>query len=170
MLWTRLVRLIERHSETLARGLTEQIRKSERTSDFRKIPVKELQLAAADLYLHLGEWLMQKTDSDVAGRFQAIAARRASQGIGLHQFVWAMILTRDHLHRFLRQEGFADNLIELHGEIELHRLLTQFFDRAIYYAIQGYEKAEHNPLDENLKRAQEWAVSVGLMSERHPTS
>jgi hypothetical protein len=47
MLGMRLVRLIERHSEALSREWTEQIRSSERTSDFRRIPSKELQLAAA---------------------------------------------------------------------------------------------------------------------------
>jgi hypothetical protein len=38
MLALRLVRLIERHSEELARGLTQKIWESERTCDFRKIP------------------------------------------------------------------------------------------------------------------------------------
>jgi hypothetical protein len=173
MLWTRFVSLIEKHSETLSLSLAEQISRSERTSDFRKIPPKELQLAATDVYRNLGEWLLQKTDSDIAQRFRAIAARRASEGISLHQFVWALMLTRDHLHQFLRQEGFADNLIALHGEIELHRLLTQFFDHAIYYAIQGYETAAQTAaqtaVDSNLRRAQQWAVSVGLISARHST-
>jgi hypothetical protein len=38
MLALRLVCLIERHCEELARGLTEKIRESERTCDFRKVP------------------------------------------------------------------------------------------------------------------------------------
>jgi hypothetical protein len=46
MLGMRLVRLIERPSEALSRELTEHIRSAERTSDFRRIPSKELQLAA----------------------------------------------------------------------------------------------------------------------------
>ena len=50
MLGMRFVRLIERHSEALSRELTEQIRSSQRTSDFRRIPSKELQLAAAEVY------------------------------------------------------------------------------------------------------------------------
>ena len=40
MVGLKLARLIERNSETLARGLTEHIRKSECTSDFRKIPLR----------------------------------------------------------------------------------------------------------------------------------
>ena len=59
MVGLNLARLIERHAERLARGVTEQIRMSERTSDFRKIPAQDLQLAAVDVYRNLGEWLLQ---------------------------------------------------------------------------------------------------------------
>jgi hypothetical protein len=55
MVGMKLVRLTERQSERLALGLAEQIRKSERTSDFRKIPAQDLQLAAAEVYRNLGE-------------------------------------------------------------------------------------------------------------------
>jgi hypothetical protein len=41
MLAMRLVKLIEAHSGELCRDLTEQIVKSERTSDFRRIPAKD---------------------------------------------------------------------------------------------------------------------------------
>lgn len=167
MLGIRLVRMIEAHSEALARGLSEQIRKSDRTSDFRKIDSKDLQLAAVEVYRNLGEWLLQKTESDIETRFRAIAARRAAEQIGLHQFVWAITLTRDHLWRFLRQQGFADTIVELHGEIELQQMLNQFFDRAIYHAIIGYHDAENQIRSRgNLARAQEFAISIGLMSPR----
>jgi hypothetical protein len=166
MLGIKLVRLIEAHSEALSRGLMEQIRNSERTSDFRKIPPKELRLAAAEVYRNLGEWLLQKTESDIAGRFRAIAERRVQEGIGLHQAVWALMLTRDHLLRFLRREAFADNIVELHGELELQQMLNQFFDRAVYYVILGYEEARQQSGPKgDLRRVRELAVSIGLMSE-----
>lgn len=165
MLGIKLVRLIEAHSESLSRGLMEQIRKSERTSDFHKIPPKELRLAAAEVYRNLGEWLLEKTESDIASRFRAIAARRVAEGIGLHQVVWALVLTRDHLLHFLRREAFADNIVALHGELELHQMLNQFFDRAVYYVILGYEEArQQSGCQGDLSRVKELAVSIGLMS------
>jgi hypothetical protein len=172
LLGMKLVRLIERHSEALSRGLTEQIRKAERTSDFRKIPLEDLQLAATEVYRNLGEWLLQKTESDIETRFKAIAARRASEGISIHQFVWALMLTRDHLWHFLRREAFADSIVELHGEMELQQLLNQFFDRAIYYAIQGHDEAgqQQSSLKGDLKRAKDLAMAIGLMSEPSTTS
>jgi hypothetical protein len=141
MVALRLVRLIEKHSEELVQGLAEQIRASERTSDFRKIPPAELELAAAEVYRNLGEWLLQKTEDDIESRFRAIAARRADEGVGLYQFVWALIISRDHLWHFLQREAFACNVVELYGELELYQMLTQFFDRAVYYGILAYDKA-----------------------------
>lgn len=166
MLATRLVRLIEAHSEALARGLTEQIRSSERTVEFRKIPARDLRLAATEVYRNLGEWLLSKTDTDIARRFKAVAAQRVEQGVPLHQFVWALMLTRDHLWHFLRQEAFADNIVELHAELELHQLLSQFFDRAIYYAMIGYEEVgQALEAKGDLERARDLVVSIGLMSQ-----
>ncbi|HKV78106.1 MAG TPA: hypothetical protein VJP02_08215 [Candidatus Sulfotelmatobacter sp.] len=166
MVGLKLVRLIERHSETLARGLAEQIRASERTSDFHKIPAEDLQLAAVEVYRNLGEWLLQKTESDIERRFRATAARRAADGICLHQFVWALTLTRDHLWHFLEREAFADNIVQLHGELELHRMLNQFFDRAVYYGIQGYGDAsrQDRPKSSASLSLEGLAASIGLIS------
>ena len=141
MLGIRLVRLIEAHSDALSQGVVDVIRASERTSDFRAISRDDLQRRVCEVYRNLGDWLLQKTESEIAGRFKAVATRRAAEGIRLPQFVWALTLTRDHLLHFLRHEAFADNVVALYGELELHQLLDQFFDRAVYHSILGYEEA-----------------------------
>jgi len=171
MLGMKLVRLIERHSETLARELVDEIQNSERTSDFRNLPPEDLRRAAAELYHNLGEWLLQKTERDIASRFKASAAHRAAEGIRLHQFLWALMLTRDHLRYFLRREAFADTIVQLHGELELNELLNQFFDRALYYSVLGYEQASQatTPKGE-LRRIQDLATAIGLMAERNQSS
>ena len=167
MLGIRLVRLIEGHSEALSQGLAEQIRKSERTADFHKIPSKDLRLAATEVCRNLGEWLLQKTESDIESRFKAIAARRAAEGISLHQLAWALMLTRDHLWYFLRQQALPDNIVALHGELELELLINQFFDRAIFYAILGYNEAVRQSAPKGeLARARDLAISIGLMTAR----
>jgi hypothetical protein len=170
MLGMRLVRLIETHSGKLSKGLTEHIQKSERTSDFKKIPAEELEHAASELYHNLGEWLLQKTEKDIEARFRAVAALRAAEGVRLHQLVWALLLSREYLWRFLRQEALADNVVAVYGELEVHQLLRQFFDRAIYYTVWGYEEARPAKSKGDLERARDLAVSIGLMSARERTS
>jgi cation transport regulator ChaB len=170
MLGMKLVRLIEKHSGELSRELMEQVLNSEHASDFQKIPPEDLRLAATDLYRNLGEWLLQKREGDIASRFQAVATRRVEEGIRPHHMVWALMLTRDCLWRFLRKEAFLDSIVELHAELELQQLLNQFFDRAIYHAIEGYEHAEEQrKRRSDWTKAQELAVSIGLMSAPRET-
>jgi hypothetical protein len=141
---SRLVHLIEKHSAELAVGLTAKLRVSDRTSDFRKIPAEELQNTTAALYQNLGEWLLKKAEKDIEAHFVSLARRRAADGIRLQQFVWALVLSRNHLYRFLLGTAFADSIFELYSELELQQLLTQFFERAIYYSVVGYGEAERD--------------------------
>jgi hypothetical protein len=54
--------------------------------------------------------------------------------------VWALIISRNHLWHFLQREWLVDNILEVFGELEVQQMLNQFFDRAIYYSILGYEE------------------------------
>ena len=154
MIGLQLMRLIEQRSEELARGLTIKLRDCERTSDFRKIPVAELHRATVELYRNLGEWLLNKSEAEIEERFRLLAARRAGEGIGLHQLVWALRTSRNHLWQFLRSHAFADNVVALYGEMELQQVLNQFFDRAIYYGVLGYQEAgEQQPVRAHIRSA-----------------
>jgi hypothetical protein len=52
------------------------------------------------------------------------------------------MLTKEHIWNFLQREGFLRGPLEIFGEMELLRLLDQFFDRAICYTAEGYEAAK----------------------------
>jgi hypothetical protein len=141
MLATRLVRIIEAHSDQLATSLTEKIRTSQRTLDYLKIAPEELQQQAHEIYSHLGEWIMSKTESDIELHYTQTGQHRAEQGIRYSDFVWALVITKENLFHYLRTQAVADRAIELLGELELLQLVEQFFDRALYYAMIGYERA-----------------------------
>ena len=50
-------------------------------------------------------------------------------------------------------------------------MLNQFFGRAVYYAILGYDEArQQSGPKSDLRRVQELAVSFGLMSAPTPLS
>jgi hypothetical protein len=140
MLGSRLVGLIERHSNELSDGLATKLCNSSRTADFRKIPPDELAEGAHEIYSNLSDWLLTKTESDVELRYTAIGTRRAAQGIALAQLVWGILMSKEHLWAFLQREGFVTGPVEVFGELELLQLLDQFFDRAMYYAVVGYGK------------------------------
>lgn len=138
----RLVRLIETHSDQLARGLLEKIESSERCRVFlEKVPPEELKQRVYEIYRNLGDWLMKKTEADVERRYIAIGERRARQGVTLSQLILAIMATKEHLWEYVSKEALADRPVELFQELELFQLVEQFFDRAVYYASIGYERA-----------------------------
>jgi hypothetical protein len=141
MLGGHLVRLIERHSDELADGLMKKLRNSDRTPEFRKLPEDELRKGAREIFDNLGDWLLTKTESDIEFRYTHLGARRPQQGVPISQFLWAVLLSKEHLFAFLQRETFAEGAVQLYGELELVQLLDQFFDRAVYYAVVGYSHA-----------------------------
>jgi hypothetical protein len=146
MIAVRLVRLIEQHSEELTDGLLKKFQTSVHTTELRKVPGHELRDRSNEIIRNLSEWLLSKKDADVARRYREIGAMRASQNVSLAHVCWGIILTKEHIWDFLQREGFLRGPLELYGEMELLRLLDQFFDRAICYCAEGYEKAKLDSL------------------------
>jgi hypothetical protein len=137
----RLVRLIETHSDQLARGLLARIENSERCREFvLKVPSEDLKDRVYEIYHHLGEWLLKKTERDVEHRYIAIGERRAAQGVPLSQFMFVIVATKENLWEYVTREAMLDRPVELFQELELFQLVEQFFDRAVYFGAIGYER------------------------------
>jgi hypothetical protein len=141
MLAYRLVRLIETHSDALAAGLLEKVRNSELTRSYRHVPPEELKQRVYEIYRHLGDWLLGKSVFDIEQRYEEIGTRRAHQGVPISELIWTIILTKENLWEFLKKESLMERPVEVFGELEMLQLLEQFFERAIYYASVGYERA-----------------------------
>ncbi len=142
MLATRLVKLIETHSEPLSEGLLNKFVTSEKCSDLRKVNAQELRDRSHEIYRNLSDWLMGKTEKEIEERYQELGMRRAAQDVRFSHFVYAITATREHLLDFLQREGFSDSTLALYGHLELARMLDQFFDKALYYTAVGYEQAK----------------------------
>ena len=134
-----LVRLIEKHSEELSTGLMTKFTSSPRTADLRKVPAEELRNRTYEIFQHLSDWLLTKTGSDIEQLYFEIGQRRAQQGVSVSDFCWGIVLTKEHVWEFLQQRGFLRGPVEVHGEMELLRLLDRFFDRAMCFGAEGYE-------------------------------
>jgi len=141
MLAYRLVRLIEAHSDALAAGLLHTVQSSKLTRDYKKVPEEELKQRVYEIYRHLGEWLLARTEFDINERYREIGARRAEQNVPLSQLVWVIVLTKENLWEYLKHEAGIVRPAEIFGELEMLQLLDQFFERAIFYAAVGYENA-----------------------------
>ena len=141
MLAYRLVRLIETHSDVLAGGLLQKVQTSDCTRDYRKVPAEELKQRVYEIYRHLGDWLLGKSEFDIEARYSEIGAKRARQRVPLSQLAMVIIFTKENLWEFLKRESVLERPAEVFGELEVLQLLDKFFDSAIYYAAVGYEQA-----------------------------
>ena len=139
----RLVKLIEMHSDGLARSLHERYRSDKKCSAYANVPEDELKAKVYEVYRHLGEWLMGKTEADVEHRYLEIGAKRFEQGVPASQVVWMICLVRENLWDYLQKYAELQKPAEIFGEVELLEMLDQFFNRAIYCATLGHERAQN---------------------------
>ncbi len=151
MIALRLVRLIESHSDDLAKRLLSRYERWVAIShEACNVPREEVEHRAYEVYKHLTDWLLYATDKEIEKSYTELGTRRAAQGVPFAHFFWAIVTTREVLWEFLQEEGFADNPLDLMGGFELLRLLEQFFDKALFYGTVGYhrtgaEVAERTP-------------------------
>lgn len=139
MIALRFVRLVESHSDLLAENLLRKLQYSARSADLRKVPEAEVRERVYAIYRNLSDWLLNKTDADIQRVYTHLGYRRASQGISMSALCWSIMMTEENLWDFLESQGLRESAVDILGNLELLRLLDQFYDRAIYYAIVGHE-------------------------------
>ena len=154
MLSARLVALIEDHAEELTHGLIEDLLTNPRTPKYHRLSRPVIHGRIYDVYHNLGEWLGRENDEIIEAQYTKLAKARSADGIPLSEIIYALILTKNHLLEYIRSSGLANSAIGLYQQQELHRLVGDFFDKAIYYTAKGYErehKAAEAPSDFAMK-------------------
>ena len=139
MIALRLVHLIESHSDQLAGSLLDKLERSRRAADLRKVPEQEIRERTHEVYRNLSDWLLTKTEEDVERVYKRLGRRRADQGVALSALCWGIMMIERNLWDFLELEGMREKPLEILGSLELLHMLDQFFEKAVYYAILGYE-------------------------------
>ena len=141
MLSKRLVNLIEEHAEGLTRVVLDDLMSNPRTVALQNAPRDELRRRIYDIFHNLGRWLADRTEDAIEHTYAEVGRQRFGDRIPISQVVYAFIVTKVHLRDFIRASGLVDSAVQLYQEEELHLMVDQFFDRATYYAVRGYEEA-----------------------------
>jgi hypothetical protein len=136
----RMVQLIESHAGPLTDELMHRLKASGNCPDLlQKVPPQELKMRAHEIYRNLSDWILSKTESEIAERYMNLGVRRAKQGVPFSQFLFALNTTKDCLWTYLEREGLLEFPIELLGDLDLLHSIGHFFDRAAYSGSLGYE-------------------------------
>jgi len=120
--------------------LEARIARSERCEDYRRVSAVELKRLVSGIYGQLGQWLVAKTEEDIERRYTMIGSRRAEEGIPVSQVLWCIMLVKENLWEYLRNNENLENTAQIFGELVLTQMVDQFFDRAMYYAVRGHER------------------------------
>lgn len=141
MLSAHLVKLIEEHAEQLTAGLVKDLQNNPRTPAYHQLSHQELHRRAYYVYRHLGEWVGHKADDRIEASYCQLGEERHAESVSLSEVVCALILIKYHLRDYVRTAGLVNSTVDLYQLLELDRLVGQFFDKAIYYTVRGYEHA-----------------------------
>jgi len=101
----------------------------------------ELKKLVSGIYGQLGQWLVNKTEEDIESRYTSIGMQRAEEGVSVAQLLWCIMLVKENLWEYLRNNENLENTAQIFGELVLTQMVDQFFDRAMYYAVRGHENA-----------------------------
>jgi hypothetical protein len=150
MLGARLLSLIQSHAGPLTEDTLEDLITNDRTPSFRRLRGPELESRVALLFNNLAKWIGNPSDGAVRDEYEEMGRTRFRQGVPLSELVYAIILTKKHLRRYIREHGLVDFAgdrvapaellpLELHSIQELNYQVGEFFDLALFYLTRGYE-------------------------------
>jgi hypothetical protein len=149
MLSARLIKLIETHAQSLAHEVVEDLLTNEHTPTYGRIPKEELERRNFAFYQNLGNWIGAPNEPATRAEYEDWGRVRCRQEIPVSEIVYSLILRKRHLRRYIREHGFVESSgdrigsgllpLELYSIQELNYTLDDFFDRALYYLMRGYE-------------------------------
>jgi hypothetical protein len=126
------------------------VQTNEHTRSHALIPKEELSSRVLALYRNLGNWIGDPKDDAIRHEYEEWGRIRCQQGIPTSEIVFCLILIKKHLRQYIREHGSVvfsgEPLVsgemvplELYSIQELNYVVGDFFDRALYYLLRGYE-------------------------------
>ena len=151
MIADKLIELIEIHAAQLSAEVAQDLVTNARTPGFHKVPRADLEERVFRLFHHLGDWISDRRSEKVQLEFADWGRRRFDQGIPISQIVFAIIILKQHLRRYIRDHGLVEASfpridgdyvlpMHLHSLQELNTQVGLFFDEALYHLAMGYER------------------------------
>ncbi len=136
----RLVGLVEKNADQLTKRWVELVRTDPGTPTYHTYDEAKLYQRAFSVYSQFGKWLSTGTTTEeFQETYTALGAQRRKEGFALSELLQALIITRRVLWLRVESEGFLDTALDLNLALQLSNQTVLFFDRAMFFAAQGYE-------------------------------
>lgn len=143
MLTRRLIQLIERDADVIAQRWLKEVQSSSLTPKYRYFTAEKLIERVKIVYSKLEYWLNPKTPKEeIEAYYTNMGKERFEEGFTLEEVIMALLLTKKHLWQHIVSEGLPTTSFELYQVLELNNEVVMYIDKAVYYTIVGYRKAE----------------------------
>ena len=152
MLYEKFIRLVEDHAEELTKEWIKEIKSNPSTSGYKKMDDAVLGVRVFDVYRRLGDWVINVDPSDpkTAEHYMKLGRERAAEKLKNSEVIYALILSRVVLWRYIVEHGIINSAIDLHQALEFYQKVNNFFDKATYFVAVGFESV-HEDEQEKLK-------------------
>ena len=142
-MYSKLVELIQDHSEELSQRVLKDMLSRKETNSYNKLHRKEVYRRIYEVYSRLGSWLSKDTPKDdLEEHYTRLGKRRFNEGIPLEEVIMALLLIKRYLWLYLLETYLFKSTFEIYQSLEMNNRVVLFFDRAIYFSSIGYEKAQ----------------------------
>ncbi len=141
MLSTRLIEMIEKHSDEIAQQILDEVREDKILRRYHELPDALLRSRFENVGVHLSQWLGESDEPALARHFEGVGRERFEEQVPLYEVIHAAQIFKRRLVEYTREHCFESTPIEVHAELELERLLNAFFDRIVFHIARGYEEA-----------------------------
>ena len=140
LLSRNLVQLIETHSEGIANALVLKIQNHSRLTVLASRPVEELREWCGSQLRDLHSSLLANRDA-LRDRYRMLGSARFEESIPLHEAVMRLLLLKEDILDFVREQGLPMTAMDLYVVEEFDHRIEHFFDSAVYHVVCGYEDA-----------------------------
>jgi len=168
LLINRFIGLIEDHAESLSLTWVDEVRSNALTRGYSKFSKKELHDIVYSRFRRLGKWVakQENIDKEIALNFREKGKERAEAGIKSSEMIYSLILERDMLFAYVKEHGIVTEGIDLNRAIQFSEQLNYFYDKAIYFALVGYEQVicvcpiseDENEFNKTLEGFKHWLI------------
>jgi hypothetical protein len=136
----KLIDLVEKNAEEIAKQWVVQVKKNKRTIHYHNIPQELLLPQAAEFYCQLRNLLMSSnTFEETQEYFLRYAGNSYAQGIPLHEAIYALVLMRRQMWLFAEFQSTFVTVVEHQQAIDSITRTILMIDYAVYKITQHYQ-------------------------------
>jgi hypothetical protein len=150
MLGARLLLLIQAHAGPLTHDVVKDLMTNEHTPTFRRLNPADVETRVSSFFYNLGKWIGDADETAVQAEYEDMGRSRFREGVPVSELIYALLITKHHMRRYIREHGLVDFAgdriasqellpVELLSIQELNYQIGEFFDRALYHLARGHE-------------------------------